>query len=291
MTARCSASPRPTPTSPPRPEARGQRGDHAAAAAAGQGRARHRQDHARASRWRARSACRCSSGTSSRPPRRSRASTSTTRSRGCAIRSSATRACTTSPTTSSAACCGRRSRPTRRSVLLIDEIDKADIEFPNDLLRELDRMEFYVYETQRAGAGAGTGRSSSSPEQREGAARRVPAPLLLPLHPLPRPRDDGAHRRRALSRHQEASCCARRWRLFFEVREVPGLKKKPSTSELLDWLKLLLAEDIPPEALRSQGPEQDHPAAARRAAEERAGRAPVRAAGVHVARPDERTSH
>ena len=68
--------------------------------------------------------------------------------------------------------------------------------------------------------------------------------------------------------------------VFFEVRDVPGLKKKPSTSELLDWLKLLLAEDIPPEALRASDDQQADPAAARRAAEERAGRAPVRAAGV-----------
>ena len=59
---------------------------------------------------------------------------------------------------------------------------------------------------------------------------------------------------------------------FYEVRNVPGLKKKPSTSELLDWLKLLLAEDIPPEALRSPQPRSSHPAAARRAAEERTGR-------------------
>ena len=74
--------------------------------------------------------------------------------------------------------------------------------------------------------------------------------------------------------------------VFFEIREVPGLKKKPSTSELLDWLKLLMAEDIPPEALRSQGPQDHHPAAARRAAQERAGRASVRAAGLHVARSE-----
>ena len=88
-----------------------------------------------------------SSGTSSRRPRRSRACTSTTPCRGCAIRSSATTAWPTSRTTSSAACCGRRSTGDAPSVVLIDEIDKADIEFPNDLLRELDRMEFYVYET------------------------------------------------------------------------------------------------------------------------------------------------
>ena len=71
--------------------------------------------------------------------------------------------------------------------------------------------------------------------------------------------------------------------MFFNLREVPGLKKKPSTSELLDWLKLLLAEDIPPEALQEQRQEGADPAAARRAAQERAGRAPVRARRVHGA--------
>ena len=88
-------------------------------------------------------------------------------------------------------------------------------------------------------------------QQREGAARRVPAPLLLPLHPLPR----------QARRWSRSSTCTSRLKkqllrealeVFFEMREVPGLKKKPSTSELLDWLKLLLAEDIPPEALRSK---------------------------------------
>ena len=70
-------------------------------------------------------------------------------------------------------------------VLLIDEIDKADIEFPNDLLRELDRMEFYVYETRQLDQGAAPPDHRHHEQQREGAAGRVPAPLLLPLHPLP----------------------------------------------------------------------------------------------------------
>ena len=71
-------------------------------------------------------------------------------------------------------------------VLLIDEIDKADIEFPNDLLRELDRMEFYVYETRELVQGEAPAARLHHVEQREGTARRVPAPLLLPLHQVPR---------------------------------------------------------------------------------------------------------
>ena len=143
---------------------------------------------------------------------------------------------------------GGLRQPTSAPVLLIDEIDKADIEFPNDLLRELDRMEFYVYETGETVARGTAPDRRHHLEQREGAARRLPAPLLLPLHPLPRRRDDEPHRRRALTPASRRGSSREALRIFFEMREVPGLKKKPSTSELLDWLKLLLAEDIGPEA-------------------------------------------
>ena len=85
-------------------------------------------------------------------------------------------------------------------VLLIDEIDKADIEFPNDLLLELDRMEFYVYETAPHDCRAAAADRHDHLEQRKGIARRLSAPLLLPLHPLSRPRDDAAHHRRAFPR-------------------------------------------------------------------------------------------
>jgi hypothetical protein len=135
--------------------------------------------------------------------------------------------------------------------LLIDEIDKADIEFPNDLLRELDRMEFYVLRDARADQGQAPAAGVHHLQQREGTARRLPAPLLLPLHQVPRRRDDAADRRRALPRLKKELLAAA-MKTFYDVRNLPGLKKKPSTSELLDWLKLLVAEDIPLEALQSK---------------------------------------
>src|SRR2546422_1981830 len=135
-------------------------------------------------------------------------------------------------------------------VLLIDEIDKADIEFPNDLLRELDRMEFYVYETHRTIVARHRPlvviTSNNEKELPDAFLRRCF------FHYIRFPDRDTMTRiidvhfpglKKALL--QEAL------EVFFNLREVPGLKKKPSTSELLDWLKLLLAEDIPPEALRS----------------------------------------
>ena len=92
-----------------------------------------------------------------------------------------------------------------RPVLLIDEIDKADIEFPNDLLLELDRMEFHVYETGETVQRRAPADRRHHLEQREGTARRVPAPMLLPLHPLSRFRHDARDRRGALPRHQAAA--------------------------------------------------------------------------------------
>jgi MoxR-like ATPase len=136
-------------------------------------------------------------------------------------------------------------------VLLIDEVDKADIEFPNDLLRELDRMEFYVYET----------RELVKARQRpivfitSNNEKELPDAFLRRcfFHYIRFP--DKETMEKIVAVHfpgLKKSLLKEAMEVFFEVREVPGLKKKPSTSELLDWLKLLLAEDIPPEALRSK---------------------------------------
>ena len=136
-------------------------------------------------------------------------------------------------------------------VLLIDEIDKADIEFPNDLLRELDRMEFYVYET----------RELVKAKQRpivfitSNNEKDLPDAFLRRcfFHYIRFP--DKETMEKIVAVHYPAlkkSLLKEAMEVFFEVREVPGLKKKPSTSELLDWLKLLLAEDIPADALRSK---------------------------------------
>ena len=136
-------------------------------------------------------------------------------------------------------------------VLLIDEIDKADIEFPNDLLRELDRMEFYVYETREM-------------------VRARHRPLVIITSNNEKELPDAFLRRcffhyikfpdketmqqivNVHFPHLKQDLLTQALQSFYEMREVAGLKKKPSTSELLDWLKLLLAEDIPPEALRSK---------------------------------------
>ena len=139
-----------------------------------------------------------------------------------------------------------------RPVLLIDEIDKADIEFPNDLLLELDQMEFHVYETGETDPRDAPAHRHHHFQQREGTAGRVPAALLLPLHPLPRHGDDAAPSSNCTIRASSPGWSRKRMRSFFTLRETPGLKKKPTTSELLDWLKLLLNEDVSPEILRER---------------------------------------
>ena len=136
-----------------------------------------------------------------------------------------------------------------RVVLLIDEIDKADIEFPNDLLRELDRMEFYVYETKETVKAVNRPvviiTSNNEKELPDAFLRRCF------FHYIRFPDEDTMEKiiavhfpdikKRLLKEAME---------VFFSIRDVNGIKKKPSTSELLDWIKLLLAEDIDPEALR-----------------------------------------
>jgi MoxR-like ATPase len=136
-------------------------------------------------------------------------------------------------------------------VLLIDEIDKADIEFPNDLLRELDRMEFFVYETKELVKAAQRPivfiTSNNEKELPDAFLRRCF------FHYIRFP--DKETMEKIVEVHfpgLKKSLLREALEVFFEVREVPGLKKKPSTSELLDWLKLLLAEDIPPDALRAK---------------------------------------
>jgi MoxR-like ATPase len=138
-------------------------------------------------------------------------------------------------------------------VLLIDEIDKADIEFPNDLLQELDRMEFFVYETQET-------------------IKAVERPIVIITSNNEKELPDAFLRRcffhyiRFPDRTTMQSIIdvhfpgiqkmlvSKAMDIFYEVRDVPGLKKKPSTSELLDWLKLLLHEDMPLDVLQSRDP-------------------------------------
>ncbi len=134
-------------------------------------------------------------------------------------------------------------------VLLIDEIDKADIEFPNDLLRELDRMEFYVYETQQLVSARHRPiiviTSNNEKELPDAFLRRCF------FHYIKFPdKDTMADIVNVHFPNLKKDLLAEALNAFYKVRDVRGLKKKPSTSELLDWIKLLLAEDIPPEALR-----------------------------------------
>jgi MoxR-like ATPase len=138
-------------------------------------------------------------------------------------------------------------------VLLIDEIDKADIEFPNDLLQELDRMEFFVYETKE------TIRAKQRPIViiTSNNEKELPDAFLRRcfFHYIRFPDRDTMER--IVASHYpdiKANLLREALTLFYEIREVPGLKKKPATSELLDWLKLLMVEDIAPEILVSRDP-------------------------------------
>ena len=136
------------------------------------------------------------------------------------------------------------------TVVLIDEIDKADIEFPNDLLRELDRMEFFCYETHtlvRAKHRPLVFVTSNNEKELPDAFLR-----RCFFHYIRFP--DRETMQRIVDVHYPGirnALVREALEVFFELREIPGLKKKPSTSELIDWLKLLMAEEIPPEALRS----------------------------------------
>ncbi len=137
------------------------------------------------------------------------------------------------------------------SVILIDEVDKADIEFPNDLLRELDRMEFHVYETRQTVTAVVRPiviiTSNNEKELPDAFLRRCF------FHYIKFP--DKETMSQIVDVHfpnLKKDLLREAMEVFFELREVPGMKKKPSTSELLDWLKLLVAEDIPPEVLRSK---------------------------------------
>ncbi len=143
-------------------------------------------------------------------------------------------------------------------VLLIDEIDKADIEFPNDLLLELDKMEFFVYETKQV----------VKAEQRpiviitSNNEKELPDAFLRRcfFHYIQFP--DEQQMREIVNVHfpnLKKELLSQALESFFSLREVPGLKKKPSTSELIDWLKLLVAEDIPPEALQNKDGKQTIP--------------------------------
>jgi len=140
-------------------------------------------------------------------------------------------------------------------VLLIDEIDKADIEFPNDLLLELDRMEFFVYETQQTVVAQHRPivviTSNNEKELPDAFLRRCF------FHYIRFPERDTMQE--IIDVHYpeiQKTLVREALNIFYEIREVPGLKKKPSTSELLDWLKLLMADDVSPEVLRTKDPKK-----------------------------------
>jgi len=140
-----------------------------------------------------------------------------------------------------------------RPLLLIDEIDKADIEFPNDLLLELDRMEFFVYETGE------TIKASIRPIVMitSNNEKELPDAFLRRcfFHYIKFP--DRETMQKIVDVHYpgiKQKLVSEALNVFYQIRDVPGMKKKPSTSELLDWLKLLLNEDVPPEALKERDP-------------------------------------
>ena len=140
-----------------------------------------------------------------------------------------------------------------RVVLLIDEIDKADIEFPNDLLTELDQMEFFVYETGE------TVRAKNRPIViiTSNDEKELPDAFLRRcfFHFISFPDRDTMERIVQVHHPRiKQALISEALDIFFNVREVPGLKKKPTTSELIDWLKLLMADDIPDEILKERDP-------------------------------------
>jgi MoxR-like ATPase len=143
-------------------------------------------------------------------------------------------------------------------VLLIDEIDKADIEFPNDLLVELDRMEFFVYETGKTVVARHRPiiiiTSNNEKELPDAFLRRCFFHFInFPDRDTMREIIDVHHPGIAQALVQEAL------EVFFDLRDIPGLKKKPSTSELIDWLKLLLADDLPEQVLKNRDPSKAIP--------------------------------
>ena len=146
----------------------------------------------------------------------------------------------------------------KQAVLLIDEIDKADIEFPNDLLQELDRMEFYVYETKE------TIKATTRPIViiSSNNEKELPDAFLRRcfFHYISFPDRDTM--KEIIKVHHpkvKEKLVKEALDIFFDVRKVPGLKKKPSTSELVDWLKLLMADDLPDEILKNRDPSKAIP--------------------------------
>ena len=143
-------------------------------------------------------------------------------------------------------------------VLLIDEVDKADIEFPNDLLQELDKMEFFVYETGETVKAKHRPiiiiTSNNEKELPDAFLRRCFFHFInFPDRDTMREIIDVHYPEITQSLVQEAL------EVFFDVRSIPGMKKKPSTSELIDWLKLLMADDIPDEILKDRDPSKAIP--------------------------------